>query len=173
MVVLQCREPRLHSETLTATAAGHRGPDNQGSAVAYIVLLEDYKDVAEIMCDALRSEGHRCFVIRSKRSAERFLSRVRPDLVIVDCLLIGGDGLEVAGQLASKAEIPVLVTSGDEDRAAEAERAGFPCLRKPFRLVDLVAAVSMLLTRYNQIGTTPNNGSFRGPPADRGGLGFR
>src|SRR5438105_11107750 len=99
------------------------------------------------MCDALRCEGHRCFVIRSKRSAERFLSRVRPDLVIVDCLLIGGDGLEVAAHLACNANIPIIVTSGDEDRAAEAERAGFPCLRKPFRLVDLVAAVSMLLAR--------------------------
>jgi DNA-binding response OmpR family regulator len=126
--------------------------------VAYIVLLEDYEEVAEIMCDALRCEGHRCFVIRSQRSAERFLSRVRPDLVIVDCLLIGGDGLEVAAQLACKANIPVIVTSGDEDRAAEAERAGFPCLRKPFRLVDLVAAVSMLLADNDQIGTTASHG---------------
>jgi two-component system OmpR family response regulator len=121
--------------------------------VAYIVLLEDYKEVAGIMCDALRSEGHRCFVIRSRPSAERFLSRVRPDLVIVDCLLIGGDGLQLAGQLASNTNVPIIVTSGDKDRAAEAERAGFPCLRKPFRLADLVAAVSMLLARNDQIGT--------------------
>ena len=117
--------------------------------MAYIVLLEDYKEVAEVMRDALRSEGHRCLVIRSRRSAERFLGRVRPDLVIVDCLLIGGDGLELAGQLASNANIPVIVTSGDEDRAAEAERAGFPCLRKPFSLAELVAAVSMLLAGHD------------------------
>jgi DNA-binding response OmpR family regulator len=133
-----------------------RGPANEGSAVAYIVLLEDDKDVAEVMCYALRSEGHRCFVIRSRRSAERFLSRVRPHLVIVDCLLIGGDGLQMAGQLASKANLPIIVTSGDEARAAEAERAGFPCLQKPFRLAELVATVSMLLARNEQIGTTSN-----------------
>ena len=71
----------------------------------------------------------------------------------MDCLLIGGDGLELAAQLSSEADVPVIVTSGDEDRAAEAERAGFPCLRKPFRLADLVAAVSMLLARNDQIGT--------------------
>ena len=122
--------------------------------MAYIVLLEDYREVAEIMCDVLRSEGHRCFVIRSRRSAERFLSRVRPDLVIVDCLLIGGDGLELAAQLASEANVPVIVTSGDESRAAEAERAEFPCLRKPFSLRDLVAAVSMLLVGREKTGTT-------------------
>ena len=122
--------------------------------MTYIVLLEDDKDVAEVMCDALRSEGHRCFVIRSRRTAERFLSRVRPDLVIVDCLLVGGDGLELAGQFASETSVPVIVTSGDETRADEAERAGFTCLRKPFSLRELVATVSLLLVRDEETRTT-------------------
>jgi DNA-binding response OmpR family regulator len=139
--------------------------------VAYIVLLEDYQEVAEVMYDALRSEGHRCFVIRSRRVAERFLSRVRPDLVVVDCLLIGGDGLELAGRLASNANVPVIVVSGDEDRAAEAERAGFRCLRKPFRMAELVAAVSLLLigndqtSAQNQSDVSPWIGEI--PPARR------
>jgi CheY-like chemotaxis protein len=148
---------------------GERAPANTGSAVAYIVLLEDYKEVAEVMCDALRSEGHRCFVIRSKRVAERFLSRVRPDLVVVDCLLVGGDGLELAEQLASVANIPLIIISGDEDRAAEGERAGFLCLRKPFRMAELVAAVSILLTGNDQTGTS--NGRFRVSPVDRADYG--
>lgn len=33
--------------------------------MAYIVLVEDSKDVAEVLCKALRAEGHRCFVIRT------------------------------------------------------------------------------------------------------------
>ena len=126
--------------------------------MAYIVVLEDYKEVAEVMCDALRSEGYRCFVIRSRRSAERFFSRIRPDLVIVDCLLIGGDGLQLAGQLASEANVPVVVTSGDADRADEAERAGFVCLRKPFSLAELVATVSRLLARIDENGDKFSDG---------------
>ena len=140
--------------------------------MAYIVLLEDYKEVAEIMCDALRSEGHRCFVIRSRRVAEHFLSRVRPDLMVVDCLLIGGDGLELAGRLASTANVPVIIISGDEDRAAEAERAGFRCLRKPFRMAELVAAVSILLTGNEQTESTLRNGRFRVCSVDRADYGF-
>ena len=62
--------------------------------MAYIVLVEDNRDVAEVLYDALREEGHRCFVIRTKAGAERFFRRVRPDLVVMDCLLIGGDGLK-------------------------------------------------------------------------------
>jgi DNA-binding response OmpR family regulator len=40
--------------------------------MAYIVLVEDDKDVAEVLCVALRAEGHRCFVIRTREGAERF-----------------------------------------------------------------------------------------------------
>jgi hypothetical protein len=52
--------------------------------MAYIVLVEDNQDVAEVVGDPLRAEGHCCFVIRSKAGAERFLRRVRPDLVVLD-----------------------------------------------------------------------------------------
>jgi DNA-binding response OmpR family regulator len=113
--------------------------------MAYIVLVEDNKDVAEVVCEALRAEGHRCFVIRSKAGAERFFRRVRPDLVVLDCLLVGGDGLELAQQMASEAKVPVIVTSGDIRRAEQAVEAGLVCFQKPFRLSDLAAAVSRLL----------------------------
>ena len=113
--------------------------------MAYIVLVEDNRDVAEVVCDSLRAEGHRCFVIRSKAGAERFLRRVRPDLVVLDCLLIGGDGLQLARQLALEAEVPVIVTSGDIEKAEQAAEAGFVCFQKPFRLSDLAKAASELL----------------------------
>ena len=113
--------------------------------MAYIVLVEDNQDVADLMCEVLRGQGHRCFVIRSKTGAERFFRRVRPDLVVLDCLLIGGDGLALAGRLAAEAGVPILVTSGAADRAVAAEQAGFPVLKKPFGLTDLEAAVSRLL----------------------------
>jgi CheY-like chemotaxis protein len=38
--------------------------------MAYIVVVEDNEDVAEVVSDALRSEGHRCFVIRSKAARD-------------------------------------------------------------------------------------------------------
>ena len=65
--------------------------------MAYIVVVEDNKDVAEVVCYALRSEGHRCFVIRSKAGAERFFRRVRPDLVVLDCLLALKSPTRIAG----------------------------------------------------------------------------
>jgi DNA-binding response OmpR family regulator len=115
--------------------------------MAYIVLVEDNRDVAEVLYDALRAEGHRCFVVRTKAGAERFFRRVRPDLVVMDCLLIGGDGLKLAHQLASEADVPVIVTSGDSARTEQAQQLGFVCFQKPFRLSELAAALSGLLAR--------------------------
>jgi DNA-binding response OmpR family regulator len=119
----------------------------QESEMAYIVLVEDNKDVAGVLCEALRAEGHRCFVIRTKAGADRFFRRVRPDLVVMDCLLIGGDGLKLARELASQTDVPVIVTSGDSARAEEAEQAGLPCFQKPFRLSELAATISSLLAQ--------------------------
>src|SRR5437588_5762616 len=109
--------------------------------LAYIVVVEDNRDVAEVVCDALRSEGHRCFVIRSKAGAERFFRRVRPDLVVFDCLLVGGDGLQLAKQLGSEANVPVIVTSGDIEKAEQAVKTESICFPQPLRLSALYAAV--------------------------------
>lgn len=57
--------------------------------VPYILILEDYDEVANLLRDALSGLGARCFSLRSKALAEWFLNRVRPDLVIVDYRLLG------------------------------------------------------------------------------------
>ena len=139
----------------------------QESEMAYIVLVEDDKDVAEVLCEALRADGHRCFVIRTKAGADRFFRRVRPDLVVMDCLLIGGDGLRLARQLAAQTDVPVIVTSSDSARAEEAEQAGLPCFQKPFRLSELAAAISRLLTKKGSAAGSNMLARHSGRAADR------
>jgi hypothetical protein len=78
------------------------------SEMAYIVLVEDDKDVAEVVCDALRAEGHP-LVIRSKAGAEHF---VRPDLVVG--LTAGWRRRPAAGETIGLGNnVPVIVTSDD------------------------------------------------------------
>jgi two-component system, OmpR family, response regulator MtrA len=96
-----------------------------------------------------------CF---ARAGAERFFRRVRPDLVVLDCLLIGGDGLQLTLQLASEANVPVIVTSGDIEKAEQAVEAGLLCFQKPFRLSDLVTAVSNLLAKG---GTAESSNLYR------------
>jgi DNA-binding response OmpR family regulator len=94
------------------------------------------------MSCAQRGIAASCFAQRQLQSV--FLRRARPDLVIVDWLLIDGHGLQVA-TLATQLNLPVVVTSGDHTKADEIEANGFLYLKKPFTLVTLMHVISYLL----------------------------
>ena len=79
-------------------------------------------------------------LLRKKATAERFLHRVRPDLIVV----VGGNGLQAA-QMAAEAKVPVIVTSGHHEVREEVEIFGFTFLPKPFRIADMLALAARLL----------------------------
>jgi hypothetical protein len=53
------------------------------------------------------------------------------------CLLVGGDGLQLARQLALEAKVPVIVTSDDIEKAEQAAEAAFTCLLKTVSALGL------------------------------------
>jgi DNA-binding response OmpR family regulator len=109
----------------------------------YVLILEDDEGVAELLCEAFREAGCRCFVLRKRATAERFLRRVRPDLIVVDYSLVGGNGLQAA-QMAAEAKVPVIVTSGYLDVGDEVERLGFIFVEKPFRVTEMLALAAQV-----------------------------
>jgi DNA-binding NtrC family response regulator len=110
----------------------------------YIVIIEDYEPLSRMLCEVFRRKGNRCFAIRSKTSAEQFLRRVRPDLVVLDYQLIGGVGLEAA-QIASKKRVPVIITSGHRHIFERLRKAGYFYLPKPFAISQLLGLASAAL----------------------------
>ena len=122
---------------------GHR-------AVPYVLILEDLDAIANLLRGELSAAGYRCFSLRSKASAERFLKRVRPDLVIVDYGLLGGTGI-TAAQMAARSNVPVIVMSGYLDVRDEIELLGFYYVQKPFGLSEMLDLVSRLVARHPPI----------------------
>jgi DNA-binding response OmpR family regulator len=117
---------------------------NEQRTSTYILIVEDDEALAKMVYDTFTIAGSRCFVIRSKLSAENFLRQVRPDLVILDYQLIGGVGLEAA-HIASTMNVPVIVTSGHLNVLERVREAGYFYLPKPFTLTALLDLASMLL----------------------------
>lgn len=117
-----------------------------GAPAPYILVLEDLDDIANLLRAELSARGYRCFSLRSRASAERFLNRVRPDLVIVDYGLLGGSGMKAA-QMAAQSDVPVIVMSGYFNVQDEVERLGFCYLQKPFGLSEMLDLVSRLVPR--------------------------
>lgn len=116
---------------------------------ATILVVEDDSALREFLCTALAEEFDvECAV--SGQEAIEIAQRVRPDVVLLDVMLPGVNGLDVVRRIRSDpalSGIPVLVmTAFSEIGAGEAEAAGANrFLAKPFDLLELTAAVKDLL----------------------------
>jgi DNA-binding response OmpR family regulator len=120
-----------------------------GRKRATILVVEDDSALREFLCTALAEEFDvECAV--SGEEALELAQRVRPDVVLLDVMLPGVNGLDVVRRIRSDpalSGIPVLVmTAFSEIEAGEAEAAGASrFLAKPFDLHELTAAVKDLL----------------------------
>jgi two-component system, OmpR family, phosphate regulon response regulator PhoB len=123
------------------------------AAAADVLVVEDEPDIRNLVVHHLTRDGFRC---RTAASGAEALARVRaalPDLVVLDLMLPGFDGLEVCRRLradAATAALPIimLTAKADEvDRVVGLEMGADDYLAKPFSPKELVARVRAVLRR--------------------------
>ena len=118
-----------------------------------IFVVEDEEDILDLIRHHLTKEGFVVATATDGLAAVKAISRKPPDLVLLDLMLPGLDGLEVCRRLKKDpktAEIPVLmVTAKDEesDVVAGLELGADDYIVKPFRMKELVARVRTALRR--------------------------
>jgi DNA-binding response OmpR family regulator len=118
-----------------------------------ILVVDDDRDVAQSIELALRRRGFQVVLSHSGVEALKTLRRHRPDLVILDVLMPGMNGLEVCRRLrtdTTTADIPIifLTARGQERDRIEGLRAGADdYIAKPFNLEELLLRVKAVLRR--------------------------
>jgi DNA-binding response OmpR family regulator len=133
-----------------------------------VLVVDDEEAIAEAVRARLESEGFRVVVARDGPQAIELHAEHRPDLVVLDLMLPGMDGLEVCRQIQRVSWTPVLMLTA---RTEEMDKvAGFAVgaddyLTKPFSLRELTVRVRAILRRMERISATRSDG-----PLDRGGL---
>lgn len=106
-------------------------------AVRHVLVVDDEADVCRLVQSTLeRNAGYRVTIALSGTEAVPLLEEPQPDLVILDAVLPGVSGLEIA-ELAAAKGIPILLATGDDDMAHRLRNDGWPLLRKPFRPATL------------------------------------
>jgi two-component system, OmpR family, alkaline phosphatase synthesis response regulator PhoP len=121
--------------------------------VARVLIVEDSPDIAELIKHYLDRAGHETTVLGSGRDALLAARRSPPNLVVLDIMLPGMDGMQVCQALraeASTAAIPILMLTarGEEaDRVRGLELGADDYVTKPFSPKELVARVAALLRR--------------------------
>jgi two-component system, OmpR family, response regulator ResD len=115
-----------------------------------VLVVEDDRTVAEVVTRYLEREG---FAVESVGDGHEALSRADahlPDLVVLDIMLPGLDGLEVCRRLRSRAPIPVVMLTArgsEEDRVLGLDLGADDYVSKPFSPRELTARVKAVLRR--------------------------
>lgn len=127
---------------------------------AHIFVVEDDPDIRELLAYTLGKEGYVIVQAASGEAAQKLLEELVPDLILLDVMLPGMDGLELLRKLKSDQRfktVPVILASakGEEaDVVAGLELGAEDYVTKPFSPRVLLARVRTALRRYTQPDST-------------------
>ena len=114
-----------------------------------ILVVEDEPVVAEVVERCLR-EGHDVCVVQDGLAALDAFAEREPDLIVLDLLLPGLDGIEVCRRVRATSQTPIIMLTarGEEsDQLLGLEEGADDYLTKPFSPRELVARVAAVLRR--------------------------
>jgi len=127
--------------------------------------------VREVVVKYLEREGHKTLEAGDGDDARALLERNEPDLVVLDVMLPGTDGLELCRWIRSRSELPVILLTarGEEaDRIVGLELGADDYVTKPFSPRELAARVRTVLRRSASPAETSARLSFEGLELDAG-----
>lgn len=137
-----------------------------------LLVVEDDADIAELLRHYLERAGHTVALLTQGSDALQRVRSEQPDLVILDRMLPGLDGLEICRLLRAKpatADLPVMMLTAraeESDRIVGLELGADDYITKPFSAKEVVARVNALLRRSARGTVTPASGTGRPvPPA--------
>jgi DNA-binding response OmpR family regulator len=121
-----------------------------------ILLVDDDPKLIELLARYLEKEGFRVRTARDGVDMDGQLAAAHPDLIVLDLMLPGEDGLSIARRLRAGSDIPVIILSarGSElDRIVGLEVGADDYLGKPFNPRELLARIRAVLRRQRPIAT--------------------
>ncbi len=128
-----------------------------------MLVVEDERTLAASVRYNLERDGYEVLEAADGLTALVAAERDHPDLIVLDLMLPGMDGLEVCRRVRTHSNVPVLMLTAradETDRVVGLEVGADDYLTKPFGMRELIARVRALLRRSGMAATPP-------PPADR------
>ncbi len=126
-----------------------------------ILIVEDEKDIVKMLEYNLQKEGFKTLSARDGEDALDAANRDHPDLVILDLMLPGMDGLEVCKALkqgAKTAMIPIIMLTAkvqESDKVIGLELGADDYMTKPFSPRELIARIKAVLRRMTEKDRSP------------------
>lgn len=134
------------------------------AATDHILVVDDDREIRRLLGDYLARNGYRVSTAADGAEMRRTLSHSAPDLVVLDIMLPGTDGLELCRELRSQDATPVIMLTArdeDTDRVVGLEMGADDYLAKPFNPRELLARIKSVLRRTRAL--PPNMRKNRQP----------
>lgn len=118
-----------------------------------VLVVDDEKPIADIVKFNLNKEGFDVYCAYDGDEALELVEEVQPDLILLDIMLPGRDGIEVCREVRKKYDMPIImVTAKDSeiDKVLGLELGADDYVTKPFSNRELIARVKANLRRHSQ-----------------------
>lgn len=118
-----------------------------------LLIIEDDPEIREMVSEYLEKEGYQTTVAEDGEQAIRKFASESFDLVLLDLMLPGLNGLEVLRRIREQSRVPILILSakdGEVDKALGLRFGADDYIAKPFSLIELAARVEASIRRATQ-----------------------
>lgn len=130
-------------------------------AMPHLLIVDDDSEIRELLSRFLRQHGFRVSVAADGRDMRRVLDERGIDLIVLDLMLPGEDGLVLCRRLRAESDLPVIMLTamGEEiDRIVGLEMGADDYLAKPFNPRELLARIKAVMRRAAALpGRTPGS----------------
>ncbi len=120
--------------------------------MATVLIVEDEKSLAELLRDYLLADGFSCLLAHDGNSASSIITNSELDIILLDLMLPGKDGLTLCREIRKNSDTPIIMTTAkveEIDRLIGLEIGADDYVCKPYSPRELVARTKAVLRRFN------------------------
>lgn len=124
------------------------------AAPEHLLVVDDDREIRKLLTEYLEQAGYRVSAVADGKAMRRVLDSHRVDLVVLDLMLPGEDGLTLCRDLRTRSNLPVLMLTArgtDVDRIVGLEMGADDYLAKPFNPRELLARIKSILRRAQSL----------------------
>lgn len=119
-----------------------------------VLIIEDEAELAGIVADYVRAAGHSATIVDDGNQALAQVRLLQPDVIVLDLMLPGKDGLTLCREIRHLCEVPIIMTTAkveEIDRVIGLESGADDYVCKPYSPRELVARIGAQLRRQRPL----------------------
>ncbi|HWM71913.1 MAG: two-component system, OmpR family, response regulator [Gammaproteobacteria bacterium] len=130
----------------------------------HLVIVDDDREIRTLLSQYLEKHDFRTTAVAEGKEMRRVMERSRVDLVVLDLMLPGEDGLSICRELRTRSQVPIIMLTArgeDVDRIVGLELGADDYVPKPFNPRELLGRIRAVLRRAAHAPRDPSPESVR------------